>query len=874
MSRKKIIDNLALIALFSLLSTVVFSEEYSLEDLNEFKNSGLITAEDYNLLKAELLGENKDGEALFTLSLNDKINNPGYSLRRKDDKLYFSLLDFFKTIEFNNYSIKNEKLIMKLGKSLEEITVDMKSKRVFIGRTNKSYKITDENIFTENSDFFIESSLFKEMFLLNLDVNENKLLIKGDLNFNPPFEIDHYLNRSRERLLEENSRNRILYTNDSSLFDVGYLKTRFNTEFSKSSGEKSFDSSWNGSLEYRGNLLYGEFNTSYDVKNDELGDTYIYYPDIWKNHSLEFGSYGTVSRELGLSFKKEKGYFIENDVITIKESVPLGSKVELLYMGFPLDVMNEENGFVEFTNREIKRDRDYVLRVHTDDGRIYDIAVNTARDFNLQNAGQVEYNLDIREEHDSENYNFAGNIYYGITDNLTVGLGAKKVTEYDVYDRKQSVVASMGELVYSNTIFKNPYTIALGGEYVEENRYSHNLQTKFDIYNFSFYNAYYTYGDYYNESRSAEYSVKYTPFSGYSFDYNYRVNEYHEEDTDIDYDYGISIYKSLMKDLLLTADVRKGRDLKHEYSIYLNYTGFHNFNTSLQNLWTNDGRDYNTTLSFTNKNFWETVDFSLDLSYSNRSENSISVRFTIDYDNFINFGFSKEKGGAESYNLGVNRIIDLKNVTANIESMDSSRVEIITFVDSNDNYKYDEGEELVENVAVEIGSQKVVTDEEGRASMFGVPNGILYELKPRIKKPSYSMGNNVILIKGKNTGTITAHIPITPLTNLEGFINLDDFEDLSEELRNEILENVVIKVTHKERKLEELTMPDEMGYFEISGLFPDGYNVEVMYLGDDFDIPNLSEQIKLGYVENNPQKFVFNVTKNKIALAKKKKEKI
>ena len=119
------------------------------------------------------------------------------------------------------------------------------------------------------------------------------------------------------------------------------------------------------------------------------------------------------------------------------------------------------------------------------------------------------------------------------------------------------------------------------------------------------------------------------------------------------------------------------------------------------------------------------------------------------------------------------------------------------------------------------------------------------------------------------TGVQTCALPIS-MTNLEGFINTDDFKDLTEEQRQAIFENIVVKVTHKEKNIEELTIPDENGYFHISGLFPDGYNVEIMYLGDDYDIPNLKENIKLGYSENSSQKFVFKFTKNKIALVNDK----
>ncbi|MGL5596423.1 MAG: hypothetical protein ACRDDH_21045, partial [Cetobacterium sp.] len=490
---------------------------------------------------------------------------------------------------------------------------------------NRKIQFNESAILREGNEIYVEIELFKEIFTNSLEIDTKKLLLKTQLTFSTPFEIDASLENQLDNEFTRENKNEIIYTNKNRLFDIGYMRFNVQGELSKSKGE-NFETGWTGDLEYQGNLLYGELTTSYDVKEKTLGDTYLYYPEIYKNHSLEFGSYGTVERELGLSLKKEKGYFYVGKDIVIRENVPIGSRVELLYLGFPIAVQYAENGIVEFQNSEIKNDREYTLRVYEPNGKIYTIDINTAVDFRQQNKGEIEYDFKIREDHDSKKYASEGNIYYGLTENLTLGTGY--IRSVDTSNEKVDYLDLFNaEAVYSNYVFRMPYTLVLGGEKGKDQRTKEYLEAQIQINDFKLRTEHQNFGLYYDLETVRSYTIEYNPGNGYSIDSNYYINDYYNENTEKNYDIGVSIYKNLMRDLLVTGEYSTGNSDGDEYSINLYYTGLHYVNTRLNNRWSDNGKDFESVLTLMNKNLWDALDFSIEFSYSNRDESRFTFRF-------------------------------------------------------------------------------------------------------------------------------------------------------------------------------------------------------------------------------------------------------
>lgn len=849
------------------LFTTTYSTDYSLEDLEIFKAQKLITEEEYQVLKGELEGTSLiNDEMVYSVIVNGRVRGTHLKLLKKDSYDYIPLIEFLDIIRFKNYDFEKNRISMKVGKELHNIDIDWEQKVATLSDPNRKIQFNESAILREGNEIYVEIELFKEIFTNSLEIDTKKLLLKMQLTFSTPFEIDTSLENRLDNEFTRENKNEIIYTNKNRLFDVGYMRFNVQGELSKSKG-KNFETGWTGDLEYQGNLLYGELTTSYDVKEKMLGDTYLYYPEIYKNHSLEFGSYGTVERELGLNLKKEKGYFYVGKDIVIRENVPIGSRVELLYLGFPIAVQYAENGIVEFQNSEIKNDREYTLRVYEPNGKIYTIDINTAVDFRQQNKGEIEYDFKIREDHDSKKYASEGNIYYGLTENLTLGTGY--IRSIDTSNEKVDYLDLFNaEAVYSNYVFRMPYTLVLGGEKGKEQRTKEYLEAQIQINNFKLRTEHQNFGLYYDLETLRSYTIEYNPGNGYSIDSNYYINDYYNEGTEKNYDIGVSIYKNLMRDLLVTGEYSTGNRDGDEYSINLYYTGLHYINTRLNNRWSDNGKDFESVLTLMNKNLWDALDFSIEFSYSNRDESRFTFRFDLNYDNWLSAGMFAGKNGEQNYKLGVDKIVDLKDITRNVESMNSSRVKVIAFVDEDGNNIYDSGEKLVDNVEIKIGSQTEVTGDEGEAYFFGVPNGILYDLNPKIRKPSYSLGSNKIAVRGTNTGTIEAFIPLKAMVTLSGVFIVDEKLNLSDDDIKDIYDNTIIKIKDKDGKILENTIPDESGIFYVSGLFTESYSVEITYLGDKLNIPPLIETIDLKYIEAKDNEIVLKFREKGIALLK------
>ncbi|MGL4654663.1 MAG: hypothetical protein ACRCWM_02070, partial [Sarcina sp.] len=127
---------------------------------------------------------------------------------------------------------------------------------------------------------------------------------------------------------------------------------------------------------------------------------------------------------------------------------------------------------------------------------------------------------------------------------------------------------------------------------------------------------------------------------------------------------------------------------------------------------------------------------------------------------------------------------------------------------------------------------------------------VTYDLEPKIKKPNFLLGNNKVQVQGKNTATIVAHIPVKPMLTLTGFINVEDILELNSIDKMRLYEELLVTVKDTNGKVIDRAIPDEQGIFEISGLLPKKYLIEVVYMGIDHQIDGINDEIvKLTYVD-------------------------
>lgn len=864
---------------YLLISIATFSAEYTIEELNKLKELNFISDEEYEVFKNELLGV-KDGESLYSLRINNLKVSEVYPALERDGKIFFPVISLFNNIGFTNYSVLSGVLNFKLGTDLKEITINSNTNKI-VGIDN--FSTTKELLIVENNDFFLESDLFKEIFLKNIKITSEEYKVAMDLSFETPDEIKMYLRNVQDGVIDSQDAGEIVFGSSRSIFDLGNVGINIEGYTEKNSDDKEFDTDWIGTVEYQGGLLYGEFTTNYDFRNNELNDTSLYYPDLWKKHSFEIRNnrIGSGGREWEITFRKERGFFRIGRNFVIRENVPIGSKVELLYLGFPIDVKESENGVVEFENSQIQEDRQYTLRVYTPDGKMFNIDVNTTSDYNQQKKGEIEYDISVRENHEYNKFETNANIYYGLTNNLTTGFNYSRAVETD-NDTVGYLDTIRGEVVYSNSIFSFPYTFVLGGDkalnsykntdgYSNNDRYGYDYTAQIDIKDFRFIITQEHYGKYFDEKQVNDYSIIYNPFgSSFQINYDWGKTKFYDGSKDNSESVGFNASKSF-KDLLISLDYQKSLNNEDTYGVNLYYNGLKNYNVQLLNNWSGDGKDFETTLSLSNKNMFDIFDYTFEVSYNEKDKEKFTFSVSLDYDNWFTSDININ-GDNQRYSAGIDKVFDLKNITKSIETIDSSRVKITTYLDENNNGVRDINEKVIDNVAVKLREQEVVTDENGIAWFHGIPNDVTYDLKPTIKKPNYTMGDVKLKVLGRQVGTIEAELPIKPMLNLIGIFSFDSNLNLSENEKAAILENTLIKILNNKGKIVEYINPESNGTFEINGLFSEQYTVEIIYTGVDYNIQSTAQNLKLAYNQSDDNNVIVQYKNGQFTLIKTSKE--
>lgn len=863
-------------------------DDISIEQLNSLRKNGMITQEDYNILLADLTGT-LENEELYKLNVNGVLIDDKFKVLIKGDKVYLPIFRFLELLGFFNLKHRDDETVASLNDGL---TVVLNTKNNTISLPNNkefNKKVANEKkyIFQENNEYFLRSDIFKDIFLNYLSIETNSTTIRMNLAFNTPEEASILFKLRQEDIKKELEQNNLIYMNKRKFFELGNARIQLYQNIDKQMGEKKYKYDWEGSLEYQGAFLYGNLTTSYDFEKKQVGDIEIEYEDIIKDHNLKVGEYQVNnSREFGFSLRKDKGYFELGRRFIISENVPIGSKVELLYMGYPIEVKEAKNGKVTFDNSLIRSDRSYQLKIYAPNGDIETRYINTAQNYNQQNKGEIEYDIFFREDYNSKKYRWDTRAYYGLTNELTIGLGNKRTPE-KINDEYKFLDEGRVELTYSNQIYNNAYPIILkvGNDRTFTNgedsnnkkygeRYKYDGLAQISIANWMLKIESEEYGKFYKEKSKNRYELEYGGFNNFTFGYEYEVKNFRNNRKEDENKYKIYYDKGLTSNLLLSSEVKISDKNDEEYRLDLFYTGFKNFNLNWKNTWKKSISNYETELEMYSNDFYGMIDYSFSIKYSEQFKERAVFSFTLDYDNFLKITGSAGQMGGRNLKAGIDKVVDLENLTASMDNINSSRVKVISFIDGNDNNIFDKGETRVDNVEVTIGNQGLITNENGEAVFYGVPNNILMNLQPKIRKPSYSLGNNIIKVKGIAASTIEAYIPVKPMITLNGSVELDKNLKLSSEEIQTLYSEILIKVKDIRGNEIELTMPDETGNFMVSGIFPDKYFLEIKYVGDEFDLPELKESLELVYMDNSSPKVVLNITEKKFSLSKFLKDKI
>ena len=859
-----------IILIFFINLILLFAQEQELElqKLKDLKEQNLISEEDYEILKNDLLGISNERLSYYSLSINSKLVSRKYKIINENGKTYFPIKEFFDYIGFVNYEEKDKRLVVYLGNSLTKREIDLEKDGLY-----------------RDGVLYISEESFKKIFLSYFEMNKQDRKLFVRLAFDTPKEIEALVLATQEKLNYEKDEDVYIYNSKRGLFDLGYAKFNFSQNFSKTAGEDKYKADWSSSIGYQGGLLYGEISLDYDIKNNELGNISLKYTDIWKYHSLDIVSsrYGK-GRAFGINFYKDKSFYDDGGEIVISRDVPIGSRVELIYLGQVIEIQDETDGKVTFKNPLIRTDQTYTLKIYTPDGKITESEIKTTDNYNQQKRHEVEYKLSVNENKSYDRFNIDANVYYGLTDNLTMGVSYGRMpTELTSMEGKNKVeyLNTVGaNLTYAGNIYSLAYTLNAGGNFTLDDKeipvtsetgtkkvstldsYNYNYLMQLNYRWFKFIYQYNGYGEFFEQedahSIEAQYSTSYLTL-GYSWDKtNYRIKGRKSEvnsDATLNLNYS---WNSFLFNFGTTYDIENEKQGNYTASIY--YSGWQNFTVRLEGILSDDAKTYETKLSLYNSNYGGLFNFSGDISYSNVNKERFTLTANLKLRDWLNIGNSFDDKGSASHTIGVNKVIDLRNPLANIDSSSSSRVKVVTFVDENNNDKFDFGEEVLPGVTVGLSDMTGTTDENGTCMFYGIANAIEYDLKVVVKKPSLTVGNKRLKVKSSFTSTVEAYVPIKPLLSLSGYVEIDEQLGLVGDERVEFLNNLIVELKDLNGKVIETTVPDNEGIFEMSGLFPSDYYVEVTYVGTKYELKSIKKQVELYYSKiDNRNKITLKV---------------
>lgn len=878
-------------SIFEHPAEVMYSEEESTPESKIQNVEKVSVLENENFVQEELFEFEEfriDGEGMYNLYINGRGVSRTYPVHIKDREIYLSLYDFIDLLGIKDYNKKNGILIVKMGidsiaRELDLNTKDVEKKdrngkRVF----KRNYS---EDIIKKNGVLYIKKSAFEEIFDSIIKCSDENLTLNINTKFETPEDIEVILQNKINNITEKKESSEILYTSEKEMFTLGNTRVGLTQDFTKNSEEKKFKTDWAGNLEYSGGVLYGNFTTSYNLKEKEFGSAELVYKDVWKGHTLTVGRYPTGrSSETGLRFEKERGYFAEGREVIIRERVPIGSTVELIYLGTAIDIQTAEDGYAEFRNIAIQLDRTYFLKIYTPTGEIETREIRTARTYNQQDKGEIEYSINWREDKNTGEYKGNVDFYYGVTEHLTLSSGFSR-NPIDITDRKSDKGSECkfddrvrGEVIYTNYLYSFPYTISLNTEkalsnYEQEEKKLENLYTVGGMGTITLKDLRFEYkekynGAYFDEKKVQNYNVTYELLNNViELVLDVEVLEKYNGEKETRQEYGINVARSF-GNYSIMGEYTRTTDKENVYRGDLYYNGFEKVSVRVSGEYKEgsgksaSGKEkdtYEGKIALRNKGWNDKFDFSVEAKYRNTGESAVGLSFSMKVDDWFVANGSFDKAGNQRLGVGIDKVFSLKNPMQKITDINSSRVKIKTFLDSNRNNIWDEDEEIIPEMTVKIGDKEIVTDENGIGYIYGLSNGIQYEVKAELNRPEHHLSYSSMKVLPKSVSEIDVDIPIQPFVTLEGYISLDGL-NLNDEDAIDVYNNIIVTVLDETGKELEHTIPEDNGGFQVSGLFSEKYKIKIKYLGAESGIEEYIETVELAYGVPDKNRYVFNLS--------------
>ncbi|WP_426711226.1 hypothetical protein [Cetobacterium sp. SF1] len=706
------------ILLFFTFSLITYSKNYTMTELLQLKKDEKISQIEFEILKNKCMEKKKYVKTLYTLRINNHIISNDYILLENNNDLYFDLFLFLKQIKLEN-----------IKKTTENIIINLKNE-VNFSDENIVIPLNTNKIYNNKDNIFIRSDYFKELFCNDLKIDREYLVIDLNFKYFTKENIDIYLDSFKKEKIESKSS---FYKTSLDIFSPGEIEFNFNKTL------RNDYNSWYGSINYKTELLYGNFKSNYDLKNKYFRKTSLSYDNLVKNHILEIDNINIPKNKIWtLNLYKNDGYFEKNSNIIIRVKVPEEARGELIFLNQIIDTAQEKNGELIFKNSLIKRNNDYTIKIYNANGTTDIKHIVISSNDKLQKEKEYEQEGQILYSKNTNKIDGNYKIYYGINNKLTVGAGIIK-QKSDYLDGNIIYGENIGNLSYNI----NLHTIQNTSKSKDYER-SIEIETNYKkIKNTAIFKQK-------SELDKKEESIHYLK-SLYYFAENSSIGIYNkkENNTIIMSPEMNSIINVPNINGLISFNIDRFK-ISSTFSTTYKSTLFH-----LSGIYDFDKGELDGIFKIAQirNNF---LNYSFLLKYSNKNKLTCELNFSAKYNDWLEI-FSQQNISSKTWENGINinKKFNLSDLTHN------DPVHIIPFVDLNNNGIFDNNEKILENVAIKLNDETKITEENKPLIFENIMEGIPYPMDITLREYGYKAKFTHTIVKKPSSKLLKIYIPMT-----------------------------------------------------------------------------------------------------------------
>ena len=722
----------------------------------------------------------------------------------------------------------------------------------------KKIKLDERNAFVLDDELYVEMDTLKKKFdFRNITFDYSMLTLSLIPNFLLPNEerAQGKIDRLRFDAQKDEDTKDDYIIMGRKVLTPGFVKLNYYSyDFPK------YD---NLSYEYGNQFLYGSLYLNGDLKDGDIVNYgNLTYDDILGENDLVLGNIymdkphfiNASSDVIGISLNNERTYFFRDSGMTIIKGEAEGAETVELYTGsFLLDYIHPTSKNFEFKISDGSMSDSYIMKIYYADGKYEERKVFSINDLNILQKGKNKINMQIGKESKTghEQGNFV--LYYGLTDNLTAGVGYGMLTspsgkKFDFF-RNNILFNSRHKIAPTLIEFKNYYEMNSN-----ENNYNIILTQKYKKMQMKV--AHEKYSEYiYNENSIKEYN---SLSLGRTFNRNY-------VEVGLEEKYYLKYEKSRRKNMYLYwnsysfnpfyLSVKMDKSLEeesNEYGVYptISYYGF--FTTILEGGFEKDGRGkwkdyYSLKLDKRDVKIIQDKlygDIGIFVRYSpcrDMEKLRYGISFSVKFDDFIYMRTTTDTRKSQNSKsetitgLEVTKVFDLGSPAAqydNRSSVTNASIHGKIYLDKNSNDIFDEGDIPIEGACVLIDGSKFYSNENGDyiANGIATPTVVSLEVDRKTIDPMYKSNFSKIRIKTLPSTKMALDIPLDIISIISG--NIYNKLDVPENKFSRKLSLVSIELV-KDGKIVDETKPEFDGMYFFEDVLPGRYKIRFVYFGPE-----------------------------------------